>query len=155
MKRAGAMGLVAIMIVGSVFGCGSGGGEDATTTLTPHQFLFRVSRACKQVEHEKYAGFEHAFKALAAGTGELNPSQADLRKLTLEVAVPTLERLPEQLATMSPPPSLKEKTERLIAAMESEIEAIKREPDRYVNGLAFTKTDKAAFALHVSQCTLG
>lgn len=131
------LGVFAIALVGA----GCGGGDDSTSSgLSKAQFVKQGDAICAKAETKKNSDLETAFKEGSKGGKPLSKSFE--RQLVIEVALPPIVTMTEELAALGAPDG---DGEAIVSAFEDGISAIEDDPGSVLDGSnPFEEADQLA-----------
>jgi hypothetical protein len=149
MKQTSSKAVYAVVLGASVAalilaGCGGSGGSSGNAPpLKKPQFIAQANSICKQAETER----NEALKDAANGEPELG-------ELT-DAALPSLQKMTEELGELGPPKGDKEEVETIVGAFEegaSEVEDNSTDPTAQIS--AFAEADKLAEEYGLTDCAI-
>jgi hypothetical protein len=166
------VGAAILALASAAFGCGAGSGstseegnpgedtvnkkavsERTAPVVSKAKFIDNASRICKAREQEKFRLIGERFQQKQAEVPNYQPSNAYLEEIVVEVVLPVMKRLTNELAEANPPRTGGKKVEAMVSAFESDIEKTEATPRKYLEGVAFKNGDDAAVSYGLFKCT--
>lgn len=143
-----ALGMLGILAVLVVAGCGDSG--DETTALTKKQFLAQGNALCKEKEQERLNEVNDLIADLKPGESF---SDAKQTKMVETIIIPNYEESISGIEELDAPEGDEEKIEELLAAMENTQKVLEEDPEEAIfSVLMFEKPNKLAQAYGLNSC---
>jgi hypothetical protein len=138
--------------IGALAGCGGSDSGPATASVDKTQFHKQVNRLCAKSEEEKFNRIGVAVHELEAHSDAKRASQEDLEGLTTGVVLPVFRDMTEKMRQLTPPSDDTRSFDRVVATFERDIEMTEREPQRFIDGVAFRDGNQVAEAYGLIDC---
>ena len=141
------IGVVCIAFV--VIGCG--GSED--DTIAKSEYVERADAICGKAEAKRDAAVKAAVRAQKE-VGKVS-TQSFGERLVVDVALPPLEQMTEELADLDQPKDGASDAEAMVTSFEAGIEQAEDEPAEILNGTVdpFKDAKRDASALGLKECS--
>lgn len=151
MKRLIALGAAVLAACLVAVGCGGGGDDASTASLTKAEFIKQANAVCKKGEEQ----IETDFAAYVKGHEDIRkPTEADFSKLVDSVLVPNAEKEIEDLRALGLPSGDEDQVEAILEAREESVEAAEDEPEVVVKDgeKVFGKASELAISYGLEDC---
>jgi hypothetical protein len=148
----------AIVLAACVLGSGCGGDSDSTTTasgpskpLTKAEFVRQGDAICKKGISEKNRAIEESLDKLSA---KQRADQATLERLLVEVALPPVQEMAEELDDLGAPKGEKKKVAIVVDALKTALEDAEADPATALNESEeiFGRSDRLAGRYGLKAC---
>lgn len=144
---AAAAGVVAFALSLMALGCGS----SEPTPLSRAAFSKQANSICKEAMNGREASLTAAAKSASKSEGS---SEAEVAKLVVEVALPPVQDMAEDLDGLGSPVKDEKQVEAMIAALENGVEKSEEAPLRAVSGITFSRANDLAVAYGLNECVV-
>lgn len=150
MKR-GLEGLLAVALLTLIAGAGCGGGGDSG--LSAAEFRKQADAICLHQNEAKGRAIAAAYKE-PKKLGIKSKGEKGLEEILIQLALPPIVTMTEELGELDAPDSAEGKTEAMVTALEEETKRMKADPASVVSGKAgeFTEANKLAKELGLKDC---
>jgi hypothetical protein len=146
--------IVAVLVAAAVIGCGGGDGG-GTSSVTKAEFISRADAICKKTITRREAAVLALLKEQRErGEPTAREVQEQTEEVLLEVALPALSQLTDELAALGRPAGGGNEVDAMIEAYRVAIEEAEAEPAIFVDGEAdpFAQPRKLAVAYGAKVC---
>jgi NADH dehydrogenase/NADH:ubiquinone oxidoreductase subunit G len=144
-----------VVIAGGCVGCGGGGEDEASASVTKAQFVKKADFICADSKRERTAIAEEIFNPKqrqgshvvgAQSTEELEAELEELaEELLKEKMIPSLKNQQKKLESLGAPAADEAKVEKMLSNLEKAIDEIEQEGFRgLVGGNQFDEFEKEA-----------
>lgn len=147
-RSRGLRGLIVGGLLGMLVLAGCGGGDDETTALTKAQFISQGDEICQKANLRKSEELGVALKEL--GKPGKKFTAATQEELLLDVALPPLAQMTEELAALDAPDE--PQAAAVIEAYESTVAELEADPMSGTVGNPFEPADEKAAAYGFKKC---
>lgn len=140
--------LICVSLLGALaIGCGGEGGE----TVAKQQFVNQANAICEKSLQQRTTAFREAVKE--KGSAGLN--QASIETFYVEVILPSLARMVDELDELDEPDSGASNARAFVAALEGAIEKAEADPKKVIDGNfdPFLEAEKKATAFELEECS--
>jgi hypothetical protein len=148
MKKLAGVLAVAI-VVAWIVGCGGSDGG-STPTISAGLYRTKVNQLCTETENKKYKEIGVAFRE--SGKKSHSLEEEDLARIVSTVIVPVFEEMTQKLRQMPLPAGHEKEATEVIDKYEADTQKTKSEPQRFIEGSAFTEGNEAAKDFGLSEC---
>jgi hypothetical protein len=128
----GPIALIAALLVAALLaGCGGGGDESSTGSISKAEFIKKASVVCKKGTER----LQHAvFKFLRHGRELRRPSNSESVRLIGTVIVPSVRQEIKEFKALGVPSGDEEKVDAMVGALEEGAETAENDPQAVVKG---------------------
>lgn len=140
------VGVLALLVLSA--GCGSG--DD--NSLTKAEFVKQADAICKKGEKKKNDSLVSAYKKVGSENKESKNAQEEI---IVDVALPPISKMIEELDGLGALNGEEEKAERMVEAFEEEAENVEEDPAGTIAGKVgnFDEANKIAKELGMEDCS--
>jgi hypothetical protein len=157
MSRGATAGLVLLVLVFAVTGCGSSdSGSSSTQAAAPpptkSEFLKKADGICAETDLAQTAAFK---KFIAKHGGAKEAEQSVEKEFVVKVGLPMVQTEAEEVGALVAPKGDEQEVQKVVTAMETGVREAEAEPERLLKGPSespFTSVEKLAGAYGFKAC---
>jgi hypothetical protein len=140
MKKLCILVIASLAVAILLCGCGSSSGSES---LSKSEFVAEANAICKNAEAERQEALQDI--------SDENPKATELT----DGALPSVEKMTEELGDLGPPPGDKQKVRAIVAAYEAGIGKIEADPENLTAVVnTFTKANQLAEEYGLTDCSI-
>jgi hypothetical protein len=136
----------------AIAGCGDGGDDTGTASLTKAEYVKQANAICEKVQREMEAKFAEFVKRENAGHGAADPKA--FKEEVANVAIPGLEKQIEELSALPAPAGEEEEVELILERQEESLEKVEEDPTFRTSGGLYEELNKPASDYGLSECAV-